>query len=219
MAIAAPPVKPEADTPVLDKPASVSYPVHELIQQRWSPRAFVDKSVALEKVCSLLEAARWAPSCYNEQPWRFFVGHKSSSPEAWQTLFDLLVPFNQQWCKNAPLLILSVCKKTFSHSGDFNAHAEHDCGMAFENVTLQAVALGLVSHQMAGYNWRQAPELLSLPPDFKPMTMMAVGYQGQPSDISDTELRAQEAEPRQRKTLQEITLSTRWGQPFSSCFN
>ncbi len=203
----------------IHKPASVDYPVHPLIKNRWSPRAYADKPVESEKVCSLLAAARWAPSCYNEQPWRFFVGHKTTSPQAWQVLFDLLVPFNQQWCKNAPLLILSVAKKTFTHSGDPNAHAEHDCGMAFENMALQAVDLGLISHQMAGYKWKDAPSVLSLPPDFKPVTMMVVGYQGELSDIPDDELRQGETEPRQRKTLQELTFSTRWGQAYNGCFN
>lgn len=202
-----------------NKPAATSYPVHPLIQQRWSPRSFEDRPLEIEKVGSLLEAARWAPSCFNEQPWRFFVGHKTSSPKAWQTLFDLLVPFNQQWCAEAPLLILSVYKQHFSHNSLPNAHAMYDCGMAMENIALQAVALGLVSHQMAGYRWQEAPEILALPPEYKPATMIAIGYQGKAENIADAELRAGETAARERKTLQQITFADAFDQPYSAIFN
>ena len=127
------------------KAAQTSQPVHELIGSRWSPRAFSDREVSSEQLITLLEAARWAPSSYNEQPWRFIVARKSD-PETYSKLFGTLMELNQLWARQAPVLLLTLGKKTFSHNGTTNPYALHDAGMALSNLALQATAQGLSVH-------------------------------------------------------------------------
>src|SRR5215475_1980249 len=120
-----------------------------LILERWSPRAFADRDVASEDLKIIFEAGRWAPSSYNEQPWRFFVGHRNS--ETYKKILDSLVPFNQEWAGSAPVLILGIAKTRFSHNDSPNNYAAHDLGAAMGLMALQATALGLSAHQMAGF--------------------------------------------------------------------
>lgn len=187
--------------------------LHELIRNRWSPRAFADKDVAAEDLASILDAGRWAASSYNEQPWRFIVATRQQ-PEAFEKLLGLLLPFNQAWAKAAPVLILIVAKKSFSHNQQPNRHALHDAGAALANMFLQATALGLHGHGMAGFDSERAKTELEIPEDYEPAAFVALGYAGSPDSLPEG-LREREMAPRQRKPLSELTFGSRWGVPFN----
>jgi len=195
----------------MHKPAETRYPVHELIKQRWSPRAFTDKPVEAEKLGSLMEAARWAPSCFNEQPWRYIV-ETTEDTEGYQRLLDCLVSFNQSWAGKAPVLMLSVVRNSFAKNDKPNAHAHHDVGLASENLTIQAQALGLAVHQMAGFDSDAAREAYGIPEGYEPVAAFAIGYAGEPDDL-DEQLAERERAPRARKSLEETFFSGRWENP------
>ena len=195
----------------MDKPAESNSPLHDLIAQRWSPRAFRAKPVEQALLGSLMEAARWAPSCFNEQPWRFMVETKDN-PEGFERLLNCLVPFNQSWAGKAPVLLLSVACGSFSRNGKPNRHGAYDTGMAAENLTLQAQALGLAVHQMGGFDADAARAAYGIPEGFEPMAAFAVGYAGEPEDLDDGAAEKERA-PRVRKPLTETFFSGKWGQP------
>jgi nitroreductase len=176
-----------------------------IILERWSPRAFADREVSPADLKVIFEAARWAPSSYNEQPWRFLVGHRNS--ETYQKIFDALVPFNQAWVKTAPVLILGVAKTRFSHNDSPNNYGAYDLGAAAGFMTLQAASIGLATHQMAGFDWAKAREAFDIPEIYAIGSVMALGYHGELSDL-DEQYHAQEQSPRSRKALSEIVLSS-----------
>lgn len=192
----------------MEKPATVDHPVHELVQQRWSPRAFADREVETSKLLSVLEAARWAPSCFNEQPWRFIVATRHE-PAEFERLLACLIEFNQGWAKAAQVLILSVASLKFERNGKDNRHGIHDVGLATENLILQATALGLVAHAMAGFDADKARETYSIPESYEPVAAIALGYQGSPEDL-EGDLRERELEPRERKPLNNLVYSGAW---------
>ena len=194
----------------MEKPAQTQFPIHELLKKRWSPRAFDERPVEADKLLSLFEAARWAPSSNNGQPWRFLVATKENTTE-YDRLFNCLVEGNQKWAHHAPVLLLSVAKLEFE-DGSPNRHALHDTGMAAENLIVQATALGLVAHQMAGFRIDQARADCKIPEGYEPVAMIAVGYPGDPAQLSDR-LRTREAQPRVRKPLTEFVYSAIWEQP------
>jgi nitroreductase len=177
--------------------------------ERWSPRAFADRDVPAADLKTIFEAARWAPSSYNEQPWRFFVGHRGS--ETYNKILDALVPFNQDWAKSAPVLVLGVAKTRFSHNDSPNNYAGHDLGAAMALMAVQATALGLAAHQMAGFDWVKARDAFATPDTYAMGSVMAIGYHGELTDL-DEKFQAQEQAPRSRKPLSEIVLSD-WDQP------
>ena len=190
------------------KPAETSVPIHDLIRHRWSPRAFDPRPVEPEKLRTLFEAARWAPSSYNAQPWYFIVGTKDD-PENYNRVLETFVEFNQGWAKQAPVLALSVAKLTFD-DGKPNRHAFHDVGQAAANLTIQAEALGLSVHQMAGIEPEKARELFHIPADYEAVAGIALGYAGDPSSLGD-EMRKRELAPRQRKPLDSFVFTGEWG--------
>ncbi len=192
----------------IKKPAETSAPIHDLIRHRWSPRAFDAKSVEPEKLRSLLEAARWASSSYNAQPWYFIVGTKQD-PENYKRVLDTFVEFNQGWAKQASVVALSVAKLTFD-DGKPNRHAFHDVGQAVANLTIQAEALGLSVHQMAGIDPAKARKLFNIPADYEAVAGMALGYAGDPASLPE-ELRKRELAPRQRKPLDTFVFTGEWG--------
>jgi nitroreductase len=196
----------------MKKPADTQYPIHDLLRQRWSPRAFGDQPIEVEKLKSLFEAARWAPSSNNEQPWRFLVAMKEHKTE-YDRLFNCLVEGNQRWAHRAPALLLSVAKLEFE-DGSLNRHAFHDTGMAAENLVIQATALGLVVHQMAGFRIDQARADCKIPEGYEPVAMIAVGYPGDPALLPER-LRAREVQSRVRDPLTEFVFSATWKQPSS----
>jgi nitroreductase len=198
-----------ADPP---KTAATRFPIEALLAERWSPRAFQQRAVEQEKLGSLLEAARLAPSCFNDQPWSFFVATRDER-ERFERLASCLVETNRAWAEKAPVLMLSVARKTFRQNGKPNRHAGHDVGLAVGGMLVQAQALGLSVHQMAGFDAQRARELLGIPDDHEPMAMTAVGYRGEPDALPD-KLRERELAPRERRPLAEIAFGARFGEPL-----
>ena len=186
--------------------------VHELIAGRWSPRAFdASRQVNREQLLSLLEAARWAPSCFGDEPWRFVVGDKYTDEAGWQGIFSTLAEKNQLWAKNAPLLILVAADSIFRANGNANRWAQYDTGAASISLCLQAEALGLSAHQMGGFNVDAVKEAVGMPEQFTPMAVIAVGYQGSLDDLAE-DFHGIETTPRKRQALAENFFSGRWGQ-------
>ncbi len=193
------------------KPANTAVKIHDLIQNRWSPRAFdPNKAVNHDDLLALLEAARWAASCFNDQPWRFVVCDKVTDEAAWQRAFGVLVEKNRQWAKNAPVLILAVAMEDFNHNGKANRWAMYDTGAASAGLCLQATALGLVVHQMGGFDADLAREAFQLPVNCQPMAMMAVGYQADVG-ILDDDFKSAELAERTRAALKERFYAGTWG--------
>lgn len=190
------------------KLADTDYPIHELLQKRWSPRAFSEKLIDTELLNQLFEAARWAPSSYNEQPWRFIVARKDDE-EAYEQLASVMNDFNQRWAKDAPVLVLALTKTTFDLDGRDNPHAGHDLGQAIAHLTFEATQNDLYVHQMAGILPEKARELYNISHDYNPMTMFAIGYKGQPESLND-KMKKQETSPRIRKDLDEIVFDGEW---------
>jgi nitroreductase len=190
-------------------PVEATYPIHDLIRERWSPRAFANRRVEPEALRSLFEAARWAPSSFNEQPWSFVVATRDD-PAAYDRMLSCLVAANAQWAGRAPVLMLSVAELGFQRSGTPNRHAFHDVGLAMGNLLLQATALGLVAHQMAGFDAEKARALFSIPEGYEPCAVIALGYAGERDSLPEP-LRAREGAPRSRKPLSKFVFSERWG--------
>ena len=180
------------------------------VLERWSPRSFAGRDVSPADLHKVFEAARWAASSYNEQPWRFLVGTRGTP--AYAKIFASLSGFNQGWAGSAPVLILGAAKTTFSHNGSANGYASYDLGAASSHLTLQAAALGLTTHQMAGFDQAAARKALEIPDDFLLGAVIALGYQGEPAALGHEQLIAQELSPRSRKPLPELVFSA-WGQP------
>lgn len=193
----------------MNKPASTDYPVHELIARRWSPRAMEPRPVPAEALRSLLEAARWAPSSYNEQPWSFLVARREDEAE-FQAMLGCLADVNQAWARNAGALILTVAKNGFSHNDKPNRHAFHDIGLAAGNLALQATALGLVVHQMGGIRPDKAREVYDIPDGYEVVTGIAVGHPGKAEQLPE-QFREAEFAPRQRKPQDRIVFRGSWG--------
>jgi len=194
-----------------DQKASGDYPVHPLLAERRSLRAFSARTVEPEILGSLLEAARWAPSCANEQPWSFMVAVKDDKPE-FQRLLSCLIEFNREWAQHAPVLILSIARMIFQSTGKPNRHAFHDVGLATAALTVQATISGLVVHQMAGFDVEKARSEFSIPQDHEPVAVAAVGYPGNSTELPD-KLRQKELAPRQRKPLADFVFEHGWGDP------
>jgi nitroreductase len=189
------------------KPAPTQLPIVDLIKERWSPLAFSPEPIEQEKIQIIFEAARWAPSSFNEQPWRYIYALKGD--EGRETLESLLVPGNG-WAKNAGMLMIDFASTIFAKNGKVNRHALHDLGAANGFITLQARSLGLMTHQMAGFDFEHANEILGVPKEFIPGSMMAIGYYGDPSQL-DEKQRAREETPRVRRPIQEFAFRGRWG--------
>lgn len=193
----------------MNKDAETSVPVHPLIAARWSPRALdPDGKVTDEQLRAVLEAARWAPSHGNTQPARFLVGRRGD--DTYARLFDLLSTRNKGWAHPAAVLMLA-CAATENEKGAVPMPV-YGVGLAAENLALQAVAEGLVAHQMGGFNKEGAKLVFSLPLDIEPQVMIALGTLGSP-DLLDEERRAKELAPRRRKPLSEIAFTGEWGTP------
>jgi nitroreductase len=191
------------------RPAPVSAPIHEIISHRWSPRAFEDRAVEPEKLRSLFEAARWAASSYNAQPWFFIVATKDDS-ENYKRILDCFVEFNQGWAINAPVLAISVARSAFD-DGRPNRHAFHDVGQATSTLAVQATALGLQVHQMAGIIPDKAREIFGIPEAYEAVAGIALGYPGDPATLSG-QLKERELAPRSRKPLDSFVFSGKWGE-------
>lgn len=196
---------------LLKKSADTRTEIHPLLRERWSPRAFSSKLVTRDLLLKLMEAARWAASTFNEQPWRFVVATKQD-PEDFAKALSCLVDGNQTWAKHAPVLILTFVKETFTHNDKPNRNADHDLGLAVGNLTTQASAEGLVVHQMGGILLDRIREVYGVPEGFHPATAIAVGYQGDPDSLEDEGLRKSELAARTRKPLEQMVFRGQWDQ-------
>lgn len=184
-------------------------PVGDLFLRRWSPRAFAATTVDVEILKAVFSAGAWAASSFNEQPWRFVVGRKGDA--VWQRIFESLTPANQSWTKAAPILYASFAKKTFSHNGTQNRMAQHDVGAASAQIALEATALGLHAHGMAGFDTGKIAASFGVPSDFEAVACWALGYLGDPDTLNEKQKQS-ELEPRKRKPLAETVFGD-WGSP------
>ena len=198
------------------KSATTAVPIHDIITKRWSCRAFdATRPVTRTQIISLVEAARWAPSCFGDEPWRFIVWDRNTDSAAWRKAFDCLVEWNQNWVKNAPLLLLVTANSVFQKNGKPNSWGQYDSGAAAENLCLQAVDLGLMAHQMGGFDADKVRTEFAIPEQFSCMAMIAVGYQDEET-ILDEELKELELAPRARTALGKHFFEGQWGTPIKT---
>ncbi|MEX0700627.1 MAG: nitroreductase family protein [Planctomycetales bacterium] len=195
----------------MDNPAETRYPIHGLLRNRWSPLAFADDPIQPDQLGSLLEAVRWSPSSYNEQPWAYIIGVRGEG-ETFDRLVSCLSEGNVPWAKHAPVLMLACAKLRFDKNGKPNRHAQHDVGLANASLVVQAEALGLRVHQMAGFDPDQARAEFGVPETHEPLTMIAVGHYGQPERLPDN-YRQRERGARSRQPLEAFVFAGRWGSP------
>jgi nitroreductase len=196
----------------MDKRARTAHPVQEVIANRWSPYAFADQEVSAEDLRCLFEAARWAPSSYNEQPWSYIVATRADRGE-FERVLSCLVEGNQAWAKAAPVLALGVATLNFKRNDKPNRAALHDLGLAAGNLVLEATARGLVVHQMIGIVPERARELYAIPAGSEAVTGLAIGTAGA-ADALPAPLQERDLAPRERKTLAEFVFAGAWGTPF-----
>ncbi|MGA8728681.1 MAG: nitroreductase family protein [Terracidiphilus sp.] len=181
-----------------------------VIEQRWSPRAFADREVSTADLAKVFEAARWAPSSNNEQPWGYLLGFRNSDTH--EKIASALMGFNQAWAPKAPVLILGVTRTRFARNGNPNNYALYDLGAATAFLILQAMSMGLHTHQMAGFDHEVARKALGIPEEYALGSVMALGYQDHPATLPNDKLVETETMPRTRKALSEFVL-TAWGEP------
>lgn len=182
-----------------------------VFHERWSPRSFSEHDVSRETLAKVFEAARWAASSGNEQPWRFIVGRRGT--ETYRKIFESLMPGNQKWAGAAPVLMIGTALRDFSAKGTPNRFALYDLGAAASYMALEAAALGMAAHQMAGYDPDKARELLGVPEDCLFGSAIAIGYQDEPEKLGDAGLIQREVAPRERKSLGEFVFAA-WGEPM-----
>jgi len=196
------------------KPAPADAPLHESIRERWSPRAFSDAPIPRAALGSLVEAARWAPSCNNEQPWAFALADRYADPEGYARVESTLAESNRVRAGAAPVLGIAAARLTFARNGKPNRWAQYDTGQATAQMALQAAAIGLAVHRMGGFDADKARQLLGIPDGYEPMAALAIGYPADPAGLSP-ELRARELAPRQRRPAGEWVYGGRWGEPLA----
>jgi nitroreductase len=197
------------------KQADPNHPIHELISQRWSPYGFADRPVAESDLAALFEAARWAASSYNEQPWRYLVARRSEQ-EAFERLLSCLVEANQAWAKAAPVLALGIASTRFARNDRPNKAALHDLGAASAQLTFEASHRGISVHQMIGIDPERAREVYSLPEGVEALTGLAIGYAESPERLPDP-FRERDTTPRTRRALEEFVFEGEWsrGAPWA----
>lgn len=190
------------------KKAATAVPIDAKLAERWSPYGFADRDVSDADLRALFEAARWAPSSYNEQPWRYIVARRRDR-QAYERLLGCLVEGNQVWARQAPVLAIGVVVKTFRRNGKPNRAAEHDLGLASGNLCVEATARGLVVHQMIGIQPERVHETYGLPPEAEALTGLAIGYLGDGTALPE-EIRSRDATPRTRFDVSEIVFEGAW---------
>lgn len=199
---------------MIHKSIDVSTPIQPLLAQRWSGICYdPSRPVSQADLRTIMEAARWAPSCFGDQPWRYLVCDKTTNPKAWEQAFACLGEGNQPWCQHAPVLVI-ICHDTqFVHNDKPNPHAPYDTGAASMSLCVQATALGLMTHQMAGFSADKARELFAIPERYKPFVMMAIGYQLNEAQLSEP-FKARELKPRARAPLESRFFAGEWNKGF-----
>lgn len=201
---------------MIEKPAITDQKIDKIIAERWSGRAFDSTMPVSDKdIISLCEAARWAPSCYGDQPWRFIVWNKHSDETSWQQALECLAPGNQEWAQNASVLILSASVKTFSHNDKDNRWVSYDSGAASMSLCLQATSMGLMTHQMGGFDSEKVRSLFSVPDDIELWAMIAVGHPAALDGLNKEQL-DRELTARDRRPLSEQFFNAKWNTPLNS---
>ncbi|OLC91454.1 MAG: nitroreductase [Thaumarchaeota archaeon 13_1_40CM_2_39_4] len=198
--------------PEIEKTRKSAYGVNHMILNRWSPRSFSGEDIGDQDLFTLFEAARWAPSSYNNQPWRFIYAKRNS--KHWDTILNLLVDFNKQWCANASALVVIISKKTFDYNGKPSVTHQFDSGAAWENLALQATSQGLITHAMQGFDYERARKDLAIPDEYDVMAMVAIGKKGTTEKLLP-ELQQREA-PSDRKPLSEIVMEGKFANKAGS---
>ncbi len=193
--------------------APTDHPIDSIIAQRWSARAIDPRPLERRLLLSMLEAARWAPSCFGDEPWRFLVWDRERQPGPWETAMGTLVEANQQWARNAPVLLLVMADSQFSRNHKPNRWGQYDTGAAAENLHLQGVAHGLVVHQMGGFDAEAARQAFQVPVRFELMSMIAVGHPAPPNSLDEATAKAENS-PRQRRPLAEFAFEGAWDLPL-----
>jgi nitroreductase len=193
------------------KRATPDHPIHDLLASRWSPYGFADRAVRQEDLRSLFEAARWAASSMNEQPWRFIIATRDDA-DAFQRMLSCLVEGNREWAARVPVLVLTAARRTFARNDKPNDTSWHDLGLAAASLTLEATSRGLAVHQMRGILPERAREAYGIPDDFDVVTAIAIGYAA-PSENLPDKLRGRDERPRGRKPLAELVFADEWGAP------
>ena len=197
------------------KHARPGHDVLDVIRRRWSPRAFdPDRPVPPAELARLFEAARWAPSSGNEQPWRFLVARRTESPDLHRAIVGTLTGKNPLWAGAAPVLVLTSVRATLERNESPNAHAWYDTGQAVAMLTIQATSQDLVVRQMEGFDRERARTDCGVPAPFEPAVVMAIGYLGNPESLVHDVHRAAEAKPRERRPISDFVFDGGWGRPF-----
>lgn len=193
--------------------ATTRYPLNSLLRQRWSSRAFAATPVAPEILGSLFEAARWAPSAGNGQPWSFVVADRAADPEGYARALAILHESNQTWVRHAPILAFAITRR-IRDDGKEHGRAQYDLGLAVQSLVVQATDLGLIVRQMAGFDAVAAREQFAIPAGHDPVAAIAIGYPGPPDNLS-AELREREAAPRERKPLSSFVFTGQFGETYA----
>jgi len=196
----------------MNKPTPAAYQLHPNIFRRWSPRAFDARPIDPFALRSMLEAARWAASCFNEQPWRVIVALRQDTVD-FERMLGCLADANRRWAKDAAALLLTVASTSFARNGKPNPHCWHDVGLAMGQLSLQATHLGLAAHQMAGFDRDSARKNYGIPQGYDPVAAIAVGYASSAGTLPD-DLRQREVAPRQRHPQQRFVFSGSWQAPL-----
>ena len=186
----------------------VGHDIHPLLMKRWSPKAFSSKMLSKEQIESLFEAARWAPSSFNEQPWAFIIASKQD--DSYDALFDCLNENNKKWAVTAPLIGISLAKKFFDLNGRPNRHYMHDVGLAMAELATQATYMGICIHQMAGFFPGKVLEYFNVPDDYEPVAMFAIGYPGNKDDLPEGVI-PKDKDMRTRKEIEEFVFTGNFG--------
>lgn len=194
----------------MTRSANTDHPIHPLLRDRHSPRAFSDQPVDAAALRALLEAARWAPSAFNDQPWTFLLATRDDA-EGFARLLGGLVPFNQAWAQRAGALVVCLTRRTYRHDGSPHAHARHDLGLAVAQLTVQATALGLCVHQMAGIDSDHLRAECAIPDGWDVVSALAVGHPGDPAALPEA-LAERERAPRVRRPQAEFVFGARFGE-------
>lgn len=195
---------------MIQKPADTAQPIEKVMAERWSGRAY-DPTVMVtaEEITAVCEAARWAPSCFGDEPWRYLVCDKNSDLDAWEKLLSALVPGNQEWAKNAPVLIVTASVPNFSQNDKPNRWSGYDTGAASISLCLQATAMGLMSHQMGGFDDKVLRESFNIPADIHIWSVIAIGHQAALDNLTEEQLE-RELSPRKRRPVEQAFFMNKW---------
>ena len=196
----------------MERKAPTEHGIHDLLAHRWSPRAFAGTPVSKEDLLSLFEAARWAPSCFNEQPWRFLVARKEDG-DAYEKMLGCLMEGNASWASAAPVLMITMAESTFARNGNANRHAGHDLGLAVAQMTVEAQSRGLAMHQMGGILVDKIREAYAVPESVEILAGIALGHPGNPDSLPEG-LKERELAPRSRNPMADMVFSGSFGESW-----